>query len=127
MQYYIFSFLLNHEYILCDSTTDIDDICPTLWLLQPQAMLQVWAEWLENSMEEMDLGVLDNSWLSMSQQCAQVTKVNSILVCIRNNIAGRSTEVIITQHLAWARLHLEYCIQFWAPHYKKDIEALEYV
>ncbi|KAK4828307.1 LOW QUALITY PROTEIN: hypothetical protein QYF61_025319 [Mycteria americana] len=86
----------------------------------PMQRYRLGEEWLESCLAEKDLGC----W---SIAGGVATKANGILACIRNSVASRTREVIVPLCLALARLHLKYCVQFWAPHYKRDIEGLERV
>ena len=57
----------------------------------------------------------------MSHQCSQVAKKK------KKKLLSEAREVIINLYSTLVRLYLKNCDWFWAPHYKKDIKALEHV
>ena len=64
--------------------------------------------------------------MAMRQQCALVAKkASGILGCTKKITTSRSREVNLSFYSALVRVHLEYCVQFWALNLKYPRNILE--
>jgi len=52
-------------------------------------------------------------------------KANGTLECIKKNRASRASGLLLSLYSSLVKPHLEYCVQFWAPYFKRDNKILE--
>ena len=81
---------------------------------------------LSKAVKEKVLGVTMNANMKVSEQCRiAASKGSQVLGMIRRNTTYKEKSLIIPLYKAIVRPHLEYCIQAWNPHLRKDVDMLE--
>jgi hypothetical protein len=85
-------------------------------------------ERIETTTLEKDLGVQMHPSLSVSEHVAYIVKkANRTLGSIRRTYTDKSKINILKLYQSMVRPHLEYCLQVWSPHLKRDIDKIEAV
>ena len=83
---------------------------------------------LENVSNEKDLGIIITNDLKPTKQCTEaVKKANKLIGFIGRAFEYKTEKTVLTLYNSLVRPQLEYCVQFWSPYYKKDMEKLERV
>lgn len=83
---------------------------------------------MDITIKEKDLGITISNDLKFSDQCnIAYNKANKILGMVSRNFSYKTKETVKLLYTSMVRPHLEYAVQFWSPHYQKDIEKLERV
>ena len=83
---------------------------------------------LEAVHEDHDLGIMIIKDLKCSKQCLNAANAdNKILGMIKRTFTCKSEKIILQLYKSLVRPRLEYCIQAWCPHLRKDIDLLEKV
>ncbi|CAM4642329.1 unnamed protein product [Lepidochelys kempii] len=70
--------------------------------------------------QERDFGVIVDSSLKTSTQCAvAVKKMNRMVGIIKKGIDNNTKNIMLPLYQSMVCPHLEYCVQMWLPHLKK--------
>ena len=81
---------------------------------------------LSKTVKEKYLGLTINASMNVSEQCRiAASKGNQILGMNRRNITYKEKSLIVPLYEAIVRPQVEYCIQAWNPHLRKDIVMLD--
>ena len=59
--------------------------------------------------------------------CKAANDVNRKLGMIERGFKTKSKEIMLPLYKSMVRPHLDYCIQAWRPHLRKDVDKLEKV
>ncbi|KAJ7413998.1 hypothetical protein WISP_87205 [Willisornis vidua] len=91
----------------------------------PKHKHRMGGEWIENSPEQKDSGVLVDKKLNTSLQCVLAAqKAKCVPGCIKRSVASRSGEVILHLCSPFVRSWKECYVQLWGPQ-QKNMDMLE--
>jgi len=95
------------------------------WSQLADSLISDRCQW-SKAKEERDLGILITDEMKWSKQSnPAAAKAMSVLGMIKRTFNTLNKEMFLTLYSTYIRPHLEYCIQVWAPYFKKDIDVLE--